>query len=119
MKRKLDALLILLVAICGSVMLLAGCASVVAPVRIVPAEGVPHYPPTDPSSVTVLRSEPPRPFETLGQVVLDPGHTLPVPEMEQKLRQAAASLGANAVFISSDMTTLKGPVFAYAIRYKE
>jgi hypothetical protein len=39
--------------------------------------------------------------------------------MEQKLRQAAASLGANAVFISSDMTTLKGPVFAYAIRYKD
>ena len=117
MKRKLDALLILLVAICGSVMLLAGCASV-APVRIVPAEGTSHYPPTDPASVTVLRSEPPRPFETLGQVVLDPGHTLPVPEMEKKLREAAASLGANAVFISSDMTTLKGPVFAYAIRYK-
>lgn len=118
MKRKLDALVILLVAICGSVMLLTGCASV-APVRIVPAEGVPHYPPTDPTSVTVLHSEPPRPFEILGQVILDPGHTLPVPEMEQKLRQAAASLGANAVFISSDMTTLKGPIFAYAIRYKD
>jgi hypothetical protein len=118
MKRKLDVLFILLVAIFGSVMLLAGCASV-APVRIVPTEGTPHYPPTDPTSVTVLRSEPPRPFVTLGQVVLDLGHTLPVPEMEQKLRQAAASLGANAVFISSDMTTLKGPIFAYAIRYKD
>ena len=118
MKRKLDVLFILLVAIFGSVMLLAGCAAVV-PVRIVPAEGTPHYPPTDPASVTVLRSEPPRPFETLGQVVLDPGHTLPVPEMEQKLRQAAASMGANAVFIISDMTTLKGPIFAHAIRYKD
>ena len=118
MKRKLDVLLILLVAICGSAMLLAGCASV-APVRIVPTEGTLHYPPTDPASVAVLRSEPPRPFETLGQVVLDPGHTLPVPEMEQKLRQAAASMGANAVFIISDMTTLKGPIFAHAIRYKD
>ena len=118
MKRKPDAIVILLVAIFSSVMLLAGCTTV-TPVRIVPAEGIPHYPPTDPASVTVLRSEPPRPFETLGQVILDPGHTLPVPEMEQKLRQAAASLGANAVFISSDMTTLKGPVFAYAIRYKD
>ena len=118
MKRKLDVLFILLVAIFVSVMLLAGCASV-APVRIVPTEGTPHYPPTDPASVMVLRSEPPRPFETLGQVVLDPGHTLPVPEMEQKLREAAASMGANAVFIISDMTTLKGPIFAHAIRYKD
>jgi len=118
MKRTPDAIVILLVAIFSSVMLLAGCTAV-APVRIVPIEGTPHYPPTDPASVMVLRSEPPRPFETLGQVVLDPGHSLPVPEMEQKLRQAAASLGANAVFISSDMTTLKGPVFAYAIRYKD
>jgi hypothetical protein len=39
--------------------------------------------------------------------------------MEQKLRQAAASMGANAVFIISDMTTLKGPIFAHAIRYKD
>jgi hypothetical protein len=39
--------------------------------------------------------------------------------MEQKLRKAAASLGANAVFIISDMTTLKGPVLAYAVRYKD
>jgi hypothetical protein len=118
MKRKPDAIVILLVAIFSSVMLLAGCTTV-TPVRIVPTEGTPHYPPTDPASVMVLRSEPPRPFETLGQVVLDPGHTLPVPEMEKKLRQAAASLGANAVFISSDMTTLKGPIFAHAIRYKD
>ncbi|HBH86840.1 MAG TPA: hypothetical protein DDY17_04460 [Syntrophaceae bacterium] len=118
MKRKSDTLFILLVAIFGSVIILTGCAAVV-PVRIVPTEGTPHYPPTDPASVMVLRSEPLRPFETLGQVVLDPGHTLPVQEMEQKLRKAAASLGANAVFIISDMTTLKGPVLAYAVRYKD
>lgn len=117
MKRTLYALF-LFVAIFGSVMLLAGCASL-APVRIVPTEGTAHYPPTDPASVTVLHSEPTRPFETLGQVVLDAGNTLPVPEMEKKLREAAASLGANAVFISSDMTKLKGPVFAYAIRYRD
>ena len=66
MKRKLDVLFILLVAICGTVMLLAGCASVVAPVRIVPAEGMPHYSPTVPASVTVLRSEPPRPPRNQG-----------------------------------------------------
>jgi uncharacterized lipoprotein YajG len=118
MKRKSDVLSLLFVAILGSAILFAGCASV-APVRIVPTEGMPHYAPTDAASVIVLRSEPSRPFENLGQVVLDPGDTLPVPEMEQKLRQAAATLGANAVYIASDMTTLKGPIFAYAIRYKD
>ena len=80
MKRKPDALFILLVAIFSSVMLLAGC-STVTPVRIVPTDGTQHYPPTDPASVIVLRSEPLRPFETIGQVVLDPGDTLPVPDM--------------------------------------
>ncbi len=115
MKRKPDVLFILFVAIIGSVMLLAGC---VASHSKLPLKGR-RIIATDPASVMVLRSEPLRPFETLGQVVLDQGHTLPVPEMEQKLRHAAASIGANAVFIISDMTALKGPIFAYAIRYKD
>lgn len=118
MKRKPDVILILLVAIFGCITLLAGCATV-SPVRIVLNDGAPHYPPADPESVMLLQSEPQRPFETLGQVVLDAGDTLSVPEREKKLRQAAASIGAHAVFITSDMTALKGPVFAYAIRYKD
>lgn len=118
MKRKPYAIVIMLIAIVGSVMLLSGCTTV-APVRIVPTEGAPHYAPTDPASVMVLRADPLRPFENLGQVVLDPGGTLPVPEMEQKLRQAAARMGANAVVIISDMTMLKGPILAFAIRYKD
>jgi hypothetical protein len=90
---------------------------------------MPAYSPTDPTTVMILRTQPLRPFETLGQIILEPEAALPVPEMEQKLRQAAASMGANAVVIISDMTMLAGShrseasggqiISANAIRFKD
>ncbi len=92
-------------ALC-SLLISAACAS--PPVRVLPLVGVPAYAPTDPSSIIVLRSEPPRRFQTLGQIIVEPEKPMPVPEIEQKLREAAAGMGANAVVIQADMTMQAG-----------
>ena len=106
---------------------LAGCVAS-SPVRIVPLVGAPAYPPTDAASVAVLSAQPQIPYETLGQIVLEPEDMLPVPDMERMLRKAGASMGANAVVIMDDMYLQAdaGPatkprsqvVSAIAIRYK-
>jgi hypothetical protein len=70
--------------------------------------GVSIYPPSDPSRIEILRSEPQRPHERLGEVILEPQGNPSVAEMEAKMRQEAAKLGANAVIIVADETRLMG-----------
>jgi hypothetical protein len=72
--------------------------------------GVPTYPPTDPAAVEILRSEPLRLNERLGEITLEPQGNPTVQEMEAKLRQAAAKMGADAVVIVADRTMLMGGV---------
>jgi hypothetical protein len=77
----------------------------------------------------ILRTQPLSPSENLGLIILEPETVMSVPEIEQKLRQVAASMGANAVFIMSDMTMLAGShrseasggqiIHANAIRFKD
>jgi hypothetical protein len=111
-----------------AVSLFAGCPTPNI-VRIMPTVGAPVYPPTDPSSIIILQTQPVSPSETLGLIVVEPETAMSVPDIEQKLRQAAASMGANAVVILSDMTMLAGShrseasggqiVHANAIRFKD
>ena len=113
--------------IAAALAILAGCATP-SPVRIVPLVGAPMYPQTNPESVAVLHAEPQIPFETLGQVVIDLSTGLSIPDMERTLREAGASMGANAVVILETMTEQSGTgsaeksrgqvVSAIAIRYK-
>jgi hypothetical protein len=109
MNSKRKALSILFAGALFSGALMAGCTAP-NPVRIVPLVGAPAYPPVDPSTVLVLRTEPQRPYATLGQIVLEPQGVLSVTDIEQKLRQAGASIGASAVVILSDMTMVTAPV---------
>ncbi len=69
---------------------------------------VPYYAPTDPAGVQILHSEPGRPHERLGEVSLEPEGNPPVAEMEKKLREAVARMGANAAVIVADTTRLMG-----------
>ncbi len=111
----------------ASVSLLTACTTTNV-VRVLPRVGMPLYPPTDSATILVLRAEPERPFEILGQIILEPVKVLPVSEIERLLRQEAARLGADAVVIVSDMTMRVGEtrsemeggqiVTANAIRYK-
>ncbi len=115
------------IMVLGSLLVLSACAA--PQVRIMPVVGVSAYAPTDPATVTVLRTEPQLHFETLGQIILEPESALSVPEIEQRLREAAAGMGANAVVIQSDMKMQAGEdrpmmsggqiITAIAIRYRK
>ena len=86
--------------------LLPGCAYVSVDTR--PYLAVPYYPPTDASTVQILHSAPTRPHERLGEISLEPQGNPPVSEMEIRLRQAAAKMGADAVVIVADRMRFLG-----------
>ena len=122
MKKRQQTVLMVLAAVA----LLAACAS--PPVRVLPLVGATAYPPTDPDSVAVLQTEPQFPYEALGQIVFEPQNATSEADMDRMLRQAGASLGANAVIIKADLNMQVGAdqgqssrgqvVSGIAIRYK-
>jgi hypothetical protein len=89
-----------------AVLSVPGCAYVSVETR--PYLAVPSYPPTDPAVVRILHAEPELPHVRLGEVSLEPQGNPPVAEMEAKLRQAAARMGADAAVIVADGTRLMG-----------
>lgn len=114
---------------------LAGCSMVT--VESQRYLGVPTYAPTNPAQVEILRTEPTRPHVRLGEISLEPQDHPSVAEIEEKLRTAAAKMGADAAVIVADKTQIIGawvtgpwfareadPIYgrviiAVAIRYKQ
>ena len=87
-------------------MLLAGCSTVSVQKRAY--LGVPMYQPTDPAKVEILRTEPTRPHDRLGEIDLEPSGNPPVQKLEEKLKVTAAQMGADAAVIVADKTRLMG-----------
>lgn len=94
----------------GVLLLLAACANIDA--QTTEYVGVPHLAPTNPASVEVLRSEPTRAHDRLGEVVMDASTdpAPPISDIEQKLREEAAKIGGDAVVVVYDRIQ---PVAAY------
>jgi hypothetical protein len=69
-----------------------------------PYAGVSHDPPVDPASVQILRTEPTQAHDRLGEIVVDATtHSATLRnDVEQKLRQEAAKMGADAVVVVYD-----------------
>ncbi|BCL75154.1 hypothetical protein JHS3_08900 [Jeongeupia sp. HS-3] len=91
-------------------LLLAACASIDA--TSTQYVGAPHPAATSPASVQILREEPKKPFDRIGEVKID-ASTDPAPavaDIENRLRTEAALLGADAVVIVYDRIQ---PVGAY------
>jgi len=71
--------------------------------------GAPTYPPTNPASVQILRTQPTRKHVALGQVRAEPSsETMPVTKIEAALQKAAAKLGADAAVVIYDKTQPEG-----------
>src|SRR5882724_2670906 len=68
---------LLLVALAG---MLVSCASIKA--TTTPYVGAPHFPPSDPAAVEIMRTEPTRPHQRLGDIMVD-ASTEPVPPMTE------------------------------------
>ena len=84
--------------------------------------GVPRFPPTEPNTVQVLAAEPMKVHDRLGEILLDISVDPPaaVAEVEQRLREEAAKMGGNAVFVVRDMVNPSAgrKLIAVAIRYR-
>jgi len=107
-KNKAKAIGAYLVLFLAVTLLLGGCSFVSVNTR--PYLGVPTYPPTDPATVEILRTEPQQSCIQLGEIALEPTGNPPVAKMEQKLREAAAKMGANAAVLVVDRTMMMGAV---------
>ncbi|HJY76299.1 MAG TPA: hypothetical protein VKE95_06680 [Burkholderiales bacterium] len=102
------------------VLMLASCAYVDA--TTTQYVGVPRFPPSDPKTVQILRGEPMQPHDRLGEILLDIS-VEPAPdvsEVEQRLKQEAASWGANAVLVVRDqvMPGVGRKLIGVALRYR-
>ena len=84
--------------------------------------GVPRFPPTEAKSEQVLNAEPMKTHERLGEILLDISidPAPPVEDVEARLREEAAKMGANAVFVVRDMLNpnVGRKLIAVAIRYR-
>lgn len=83
-------------------LVITGCASINAKSTLY--AGAPHFAATDPASVEILREVPARPHDRLGEIRVDASTepSPPVTDIENKLREEGAKLGANAVVIVYD-----------------
>lgn len=69
------------------------------------------YPPSNPQTIQILRTEPTRPHVRLGEVQAEPSSdSVSVQKIEDALRKSAAKLGADAVVIVYDKTQVVGAV---------
>jgi hypothetical protein len=87
---------------------LLGSATGCVQVQSRPYIGVQAFSPTDPDSIEILRTAPTKPHLRLGEINVEPKSNTTVQTIEQKFRQAAAKMGANAVVIIADRTELMG-----------
>ncbi len=91
----------------AALLLTSGCNTISVQTR--QDIGVPVYAPTDPATVQILRTPPTRPHVRLGEITMEPSSlNTPVAQLEAKLQQAAAKLGANAAVIVVDRTQVTG-----------
>jgi hypothetical protein len=89
-------------------MLLVGCNTV--HIETKQDLGLPRFAATDPASVAILREPPSKPNIRLGEVYARPQGSPTVTQIEDKMRQAAARMGANAVVIVSDRNHFMGHI---------
>jgi len=101
-------LLPLLLAVAG-LLSLTGCSTVyISSNQYI---GGPIYAPSDPNLIVILNTQPIRPNVRLGEVTAEPSSDkVSAQEIQQKLRAAAAKMGADAVVIVSDRDQVTGAV---------
>lgn len=89
---------------------LPACTSLTA--TVTQYVGAPQPPPTNPANVQIVRVEPTRPHDRLGEIVVDASTDPPPPiaDIENRLRSEGGKLGADAVVVVLDRVQ---PVAAY------
>ncbi len=92
--------------------MLAGCSTLnPVSIRVVPLGGAPPYPPIDdPSIVAILHQQPSRPHAAIAEIYAEPQGSPKPSAIAEKLREAGAKLGADAVVIVADRRLVMGEI---------
>lgn len=102
MNIALTKRIIIGVPILAAMLILCGCASISENTHAY--LGSTRYSPTKPDIVQIFAAEPTQPKERLGEIILSIDGNPSRQKVENKLKAAAAQLGADGVFIVSDKT---------------
>jgi hypothetical protein len=106
MKRKWLLVMALLV-------LTAGLVSCYHPYGYRFYAGTPHFAPTNPANIELIRRDPKREHIRLGEVWIKPDPGMSRAYVEGTLREQAAAMGADAVVIVVDRVFREGVVYNY------
>ena len=87
-------------------LLLASCSTITVESKRYPE--VPVYAQIDLEGIEILRSEPKRPYQKLGEIYLQPNGNPSPKEILKKFKKAAAKMGADAVILVADKFALTG-----------
>ena len=91
-----------LAASAAAALMLCGCSSIAEHTHAY--LGTPRLAPTHPNAIQIFATEPNRPKQRLGEIILSIAGNPARQDIEKKLKTAAARLGADGVFIVSDRT---------------
>ena len=106
MMKQTNTIKVLALALAG-IALMTGCQSVTSTTS--QDIGAPTFAKTDSATVDILRTEPARPHERLGEIHAQTSSpNVAVSKIEDVLRKDAAKLGANAVVVVHDTTQVTG-----------
>jgi hypothetical protein len=97
------------VPLLAATVMLCGCATIYENSHAY--LGSPQLAPTTPDQVKIYPAEPKQPKVTLGEIILSIEGNPPRQKVEEKLKKAAAKLGADGVFIASDKTHIYPVVY--------
>jgi len=98
------------VRLAAAALLFFGCGGINATTRVYP--DAPTFPPTDPSAVEVLRSEPSVPYVRLGEVTLSLAGNPSRQSLSEALQKSAAQMGATAVVLVYDGSQSMGVMYS-------
>lgn len=99
---------IIIVSTCVLILSLAGCRYPVEATSV-SYISMPAYALTDPSKIQILQQFPQQPHQNIGEILIEPdSETRTTAEIEQKLREQASNLGADAVVIVEDRIAQAG-----------
>ncbi|MBN8548253.1 MAG: hypothetical protein J0M12_02935 [Deltaproteobacteria bacterium] len=88
------------ISLLGLLAAMIGCGRIAVSTK--PTPGAPKFPPTTALEVSLLDKAPARKNVKLAEIVVEPGTRMTDIALKLKIREAAADVGANAVYITSD-----------------
>lgn len=83
------------------VILLSGCASF----GVARYNDQVNYPPTNPNLVKIFNSEPPQPFEKIGELTCNAAPASSFNSINKRFQMEAAKMGADAVIVNTNLIT--------------